>query len=93
MSSKKLSERVHARRRAMQRYGITFGRERRSALVRAIQTDKAVFLRAFSNRSKAFAVFYEENWYAVVYDNQRKEIITFLPPEFLERYRSRLKTS
>ena len=88
--SKKKNQRFHARVRARLRYDITFGREARSALVKSIQSGKAIFLSASSNRAKSFAVNYEGSWYPVVYDNLRKEIVTFLPPNYLERYRYKL---
>jgi len=83
-----MGQRRHVGARAVQRYGLTVTRDIRKGLVRAIQSHKAIFLTAGSNRTKSFAVSYENTWYAVVYDNSRKEIVTFLPPEYLNRYRS-----
>jgi len=90
MKSKKNSQRIHARKRALGRYGINFGPRRRSKLIRKILEGEAVFLNKISNRVKAFAVYYEDTWYPVVYDRKTEEIVTFLPSEYLERYKSLL---
>ncbi len=84
--SKKDSQKVHARKRAMERYGIRFTLEVRRNLVSQIQNRRAVFLDSRSNREKSFAVRYGDQWIPVVYDNKSQEIVTFLPPENLERY-------
>ena len=90
MGSKKQSEIVHARRRALMRYGLNCGPRTRENLVRIIREGEGIFLSKKSNRVSAFAVFYENVWYPVVYDRNRKEIVTFLPAKYLDRYRDRL---
>lgn len=91
MSSKKKSQRNHARIRALQRFGIRYGNDMRNCLVRKIQSGDAIFLERNSLRCGNFAVNYQRQWYPVVYDNKRKEIVTFLPQNYLDRYQAALQ--
>jgi len=87
---KKQAEKIHSHRRAMQRYGLNYGPRTRSMLIGLIQNDNAVFLESFSNARKSFAVYYENQWYPVIYDNKQHEIVTFLPSGYLLKYQDRL---
>ena len=87
---KRQGQRMHARRRALERYGLNCGPRTRNALLEAIQNSDAVFLESYSNRQKVFAVNYGEQYYPVVYDNRRHEIVTFLPREYLTRHQNKL---
>lgn len=91
MQSKKKSERIHAHRNALLRYGISYGQKMRKGLIEKIQRGEAIFLESTSNRARNFAVSYEGEVYPVVYDKQRKEIVTFLPREYLDKYQGILE--
>jgi hypothetical protein len=93
MTSKKTNQRNHARKRAGERYELGFRKDERKYFVREIQGGRAVFLEKSSHRVSKFAVKYEGEWYPVVYDKNRKEIITFLPPDSLRKYSGRLEES
>lgn len=82
------AQRAHARRRAMERYGINLGPASYERLVRLIQRSesyrkpaKVVFVQKRSNRVRLFWVWSGEDggWLPVVYDRIRKQIVTILP--------------
>jgi len=89
--SKKKNQIQHAKHRAMQRYGISLTASGSEEMVRKIQSQKdCVFLERQSNRVSMIAVLHEEVWIPVVYDKQRKSIVTVLPENALQPYRSKL---
>lgn len=65
----------HAKRRARERYGMEVTTEQ-----------LGVFLERASNRLSTWCLIYGELSLAVVYDNTRKMLVTFLPPRILTRY-------
>lgn len=84
---KKAAQMRHARQRAIERYDIEFDQAMHQTFLRAIQSGdlrKAVKLWRQSNRVSIFKVWFDEKWIPVVYDNQRKQVVTFLPIEALE---------
>jgi len=83
-------EKIHSRKNALIRYGIDCGPKMRKALIEKIQNEEAIFLNSSSNRRRVFAVCYKGNWYPIVYDNKRKEIITFLPSNYLKKYQNKI---
>jgi len=69
----------HAKRRAMERYGITMNTE---SLVRQIQTGQdAIFVWKQSRRVSHWDVVYKGEMLRVVYDKERQTVITVLPKE------------
>jgi len=77
---KKMAERRHCTKRAYQRYGIKLTRKIRLTLIGMIQHRQGVFIKKISNRMKVWKLCipgYSE--LIVVYDKERKEIVTFLP--------------
>ncbi|NMB91712.1 hypothetical protein GYA37_02600 [candidate division WWE3 bacterium] len=90
--SKKQSQKIHAKKRAVERYGVSFNSKDILQLVKAIQNEKAEFVEKISNRQTKFKVFVPEELknkcpkhseVLVIYDKKRKEIVTFLPPSGL----------
>lgn len=74
--------RVHAKRRAAERYGLCFGDIGEAKIVAAIQNPKesgAVFRWRTSNRVTVFDVPFRGQIVRVAYDKDRKAIVTFLP--------------
>lgn len=85
----------HAKRRAMERYGIDLNRHKRLEMVHMIQNGKAECVRKQSHRVSIFSLQYEGKEVIVVYDRQRKTLASFLPIEakfedtFMGNYRWR----
>lgn len=73
----------HARRRALQRYDLHLEMPDYLAMVKVIQQGKAMLLFRESNARSHWLI---EDRYIAVYDNTRKGISTFLPPEAIINY-------
>lgn len=69
---------IHAMRRAKERYGIEYTQELKKDFIHQIQTSQAVHVEKKSGRVSTFLVNYQGKVLKVVYDNKRKEIVTFL---------------
>lgn len=82
MSGKQRAQRRHARGRALERYGLEFGPATRDAVLRAIQTGRSTHVAKQSHRVSVHDVDVEGATVRVVYDRQRKEVVTFLRPEW-----------
>ena len=81
MKKKSDSQRKHAKLRALQRYDIDFTRTEHDALVRRIQNGEGQFVERQSHRISVFKIDVQGQTVKVVYDKQRKTIVTFLPLE------------
>lgn len=84
--SKKSSERSHARRRALERYGIDMGPHTRKRIISAIQNGTSRLVEKQSLRVTVHDVDLDDEGTTVrvCYDRSRKEIITFLPAHTME---------
>ncbi len=91
MVNKKKSQKIHARKRASQRYGMNFGPIRLNRAIEQIRNNEVIILERSSSSKKVFLVELDEEFCPVVYDNKRKEIVTFLPREYLDRYLFKLE--
>ncbi len=79
--SKKIGQRIHAKRRCFARYGISITSRQIKQIVRKIQLQiDATMLHRVSNRRSIWKVYYLELEIIVVYDSGRSNIATFLPP-------------
>lgn len=76
--SKARAQRIHAKRRAYQRYGLVLNKWDLRELVTAIQSNKATHVEKRSNRVSEWDVQFHGETVRVVYDNMRKTIVTFL---------------
>lgn len=76
--NKKKAERIHAKRRALERYNLNVTEEVRNVLKSKIVRGDGTFIRRTSRRVSVWEVAVDAAVYKVVYDKQRKEIITFL---------------
>jgi hypothetical protein len=88
MSSKKVCQRIHAKRRLEERFGFTVNRHEFRELVQQITSGKAEHLESQSNRVSIKAVTFKGKKIAVAYDKSRQTIITFLPDEALQEYKN-----
>lgn len=78
---KKKSEQIHAKRRVLERYGIELTQKLRDTIRGKIKRQDGKFLYRTSLRVSVWSVIHDDKRFKVVYDKQRKEIVSFLPPE------------
>lgn len=79
--SKARAQTRHARVRALQRYGIELGPAGRAEIIRAIQGGRSTVVERQSRRVTVHDVELEGGVVRVVYDRQRKTLVTFLPSD------------
>jgi hypothetical protein len=79
--SKAKCQQAHARKRAMERYGIDLSRAKQEEIIGLIKANKAQFVEKQSNRITVFRVVLDDKMFRVVYDKQRKSLVTVLPQE------------
>jgi hypothetical protein len=79
--SKKQCERIHAARRAKQRYNLEYTKEIREFIKYKIYNNKTILIRRQSNTRTIRLLDIEEYFYKIVWDSSRKEVVTFLPFE------------
>jgi len=79
--SKKRAQRIHAKRRAVERYGSELSNSKLNEICKSIQSNKGTFLGRSSHRTTIWEVNYNNIVYKVVYDKNRKSIVSFLPPD------------
>jgi len=77
--SKASAQRMHAKRRAYERYGVSLNRTVYHQLVQKIIHQDAQFLKRQSLRVTLHRVEHDGIEYTVAYDKLRKTIITCLP--------------
>jgi hypothetical protein len=75
---KETSIRIHAARRCVQRKGFVLSKRIHNGLVSVIKRNEAKFIRRQSNRVTVWEVIFEDINYRVVYDKNRKLIVTVL---------------
>lgn len=80
-SNKAHFQKIHAKRRALERYGFDLNNEKYNQIVRLIQRGEANFVRRQSLRVSIFSLFFEDKECVVVYDRFRKSLASFLPIE------------
>lgn len=90
---KKLAERAHAKKRALERFSISYNKEVRREIISTIKAGAAILLRKQSNRVSLWKVQVAGQDCKVAYDKHRKEIITFLPLGEIELEKQRLPAS
>lgn len=79
--NKTKSQRLHAKRRALERYGISLNRKRYREIVADIQAGRGEFIERRSHRISVWKVKIAGELVRVVYDKIRKTIVTVLPRE------------
>jgi len=73
------SQRRHAKRRASERYDLHLNRMDLKQLVTKIQNSDGKFVESLSLRTAVWLLEHEGKPVKVVYDRNRKTIVTFLP--------------
>lgn len=84
MKGKHKAQKIHSRRRAMERYGINPSRALHDEWVRRIQSGDFKQARPLEKQSVRLTVFQLEHdgeVVRVVYDKTRKQIVTVLPKD------------
>lgn len=82
---KSSAQRKHAKMRASQRYKLEINRHLYSQLIDNIKSKRGVVhIEKQSHRVTTYLLKVWEDWYPVVYDKVRGEIVTFLPPAYLD---------
>lgn len=90
-NAKAKCQKKHAKRRAKSRFGLDLNQNQYLEMVKRIQNNvDCVFLEKQSNRVSFFALKNEGVWLPIIYDKERKTIVTILPAEALEPYRAYL---
>ena len=83
--TKKYSQREHAKVRFMERLGVFPEKSDFEDMIGQIHDGRAEFISRDSNRVTKWWVSFREKRIAVVYDKQRKEIVTVLKDEWVEK--------
>ena len=81
---KHLSQRIHAKKRALQRYGVQLTTAQIFDLIDQIKSRDAILVAKQTLRVKVYLVTHGDRYMVAVYDRKRKEIITFLPHDSVE---------
>lgn len=79
MRKKEDCQRLHAKRRALQRYGLVLNNKEQDEIIGLIQQGRAKFINRDSLRVTIFAVQYQGKLLKVVYDGERKTLASVLP--------------
>ena len=78
-NAKRKRQHGHARKRFGERFGISMDDSDLNLMVKKIHRGEAAIVEKQSNRVSKFAVDHNNTTYTVVYDRQRKSIVTVLP--------------
>ena len=76
MTSKKKIVKMHFRRRSLERVGVIIDEY---ALIKKIQSHNLEFVYSQSNRRKVYRTEFMGKSYLVIYDKERKQLITIFP--------------
>ena len=77
--TKAQAQRLHAKRRADERYGLTLNRAALEAMAREIRAGRSTPLGRQTHRTSLHLVTVDGETVRVVYDRNRKTIVTCLP--------------
>jgi len=84
-NDKRICERIHAKRRALERYGLSLTTHNLKEIGEQIWIEKnAFFIRRQSQRVTLWKVIYQNTSMYVVYDALRESVVTVLSPEMVE---------
>ena len=75
MRSKKKAVKIHFQKRSLERVGVLLNEK---VIVNLIQENKLEFIERQSNRITVWRYVFMDKKYRVVYDKQRKQIVTIL---------------
>lgn len=82
--NKSKCEILHAKKRAEQRFDKHFNKKEMLEISRiCIGANSSKFISRISNRLTLRSIVFREEFFPVVYDKERKRVVTFLKYEFL----------
>lgn len=90
------AQRFHARKRASERFGLDLTWAEYNGLCLKLgkqyqqPTDDCVLLNQQSHRLWRWAIWFKGEWMPVVFDNELRNIVTFLPASYLRQHRNKL---
>lgn len=85
--SKLVCQRIHASKRAFERFGVALTRQKQEAVIDLIQRQKCKLIVKQTNRLSVFSAPIAEGLFApVVYDKTRKAIVTVLSWEMVRQW-------
>lgn len=87
MTGKGKAQKAHAKRRAMERFGVELTNKKFAAIVELIQGQKAKFLDRQSGHTTRWLIELEGREVIVVYDSKRHTLVTFLHKEIESIFR------
>jgi len=76
MTTKLKCERLHCKRRALERFGLSLNHKDMAEMAKMIQSGKAEFIRKRTNRVTLWKITYRDNLMTVVYDNKRHSVVS-----------------
>lgn len=76
---KKIGQRIHAKKRFMERYGLSVTTKDLGVMVSQIQNGQAEFIRRASTRVTIWDILFESKKMRVVYDRNTHNIVTVFP--------------
>lgn len=82
--NKKQAQQEHAKRRARERFGCKFTHEDEQEIIEKIQNGVATFIQKQTNRISLFGVIYQGVETVIVYDRERKVVVTLMPRDYFE---------
>lgn len=76
---RKQIQRLHARRRARERYGLNLSNKDITQIVRSIRSGGSISTTKQTNTRTLHVIIYDGQEMRVIYDNKRHNVCTFLP--------------
>jgi hypothetical protein len=80
MGLKRRNNHKHAKRRAMERYGIVLNQEVHRAIVEQIQRGDWLDFKRLTNSRTRFEIGFQGKQMRVIYDKNQHNLVTMLPP-------------
>ncbi len=90
--NKAVALRIHAKRQAFLRYGVTLNSADLRELIEAIRKGDGVFIQKKSNRVSCWKVYWRGTPLVLLYDKVRKSVVTFLPSDCWEVQKTPART-
>lgn len=80
-NSKKSSQQKHAKKRALERHEIDLTQEDFKKIKDMIESGRSELLKKQSHRVSIRKIILNNNEYVIVYDHNRKTVVSFLPKD------------
>ena len=80
--NKKAAQKLHAKKRARQRFNVEINKKDYNEIIKGIQSGKFPFVKSLSNRLSVFKITLNNTEANVLYDKSRKTLVTFMPTDW-----------